>query len=769
MRAAVSLVAHARFFVCTRLQLYHTVEHFYQSQKFAESDPKRAAEIRAARTPYAAKKLAQDGFNADAWAAAKEGVMRRGLYAKFTQHPALQERLLMTGSAVLIEASTKDPYWGGLLAGSANRLGVLLMQLRGELQSRRATASVLVHMPHMDNASLAHGASADPANAFHDDLARAQFLAEQRYEEAVLRQSGRRAVSRQLLGLHAASVRGVERKSDIGERAALISSVPPFTYLSATDVAVLAAASTFRMYEADDIIMVPRESGDSGDVYVMVEGDAYTTDHQGKEFLETLVRSTVFGLFHPLFGQRYAHAIASGRCLVLAIAGSAFMQVLRPGSLYALALARNLMVKHDIFGHLAAFRTLVLDGVRSGSIPIDEMLARYKRMNSALHTHANDPHVLDLAAWSYAVQRLPECVTATYVWLICATLPDLYAHPELALPISSALRARAVFKLNEGKGLVVMRELETDLLDFCANLAIHIIESNKLRRRLGTPKIMGELMKSLREGETADIQERFLAQTPLSVEERAEVLKLFPRKRLLATLLDCILHHSDYSLIIDIPRKLNASDPSERWTRTLGEQVKLMLGLDQTASIAGGDVPHLVVDLMQGSTRTAISCLSPWLHANAAKIMAWGAENNVKLVTRTFASEADRLYAMSFYYLKAHPAAVEERRIFEAERGIVRITETEMTGIQVLLFDVNRLDPALCDPAFRVRPASEAHLIVCIGYTFGSQSADIMRCLVMLFGHHIRSVNIFGKAGGLCGRRGVRCNLLCATSRWSAS
>jgi predicted NAD-dependent protein-ADP-ribosyltransferase YbiA (DUF1768 family) len=56
--------------------------------------------------------------------------MKRGLVYKFSQNPDLLKRLLETGDAKLVEDSNKDPYWGGVLPDSKNRLGALLKELR---------------------------------------------------------------------------------------------------------------------------------------------------------------------------------------------------------------------------------------------------------------------------------------------------------------------------------------------------------------------------------------------------------------------------------------------------------------------------------------------------------------------------------------------------------------------------------------------------------------------------------------------------------------
>lgn len=56
--------------------------------------------------------------------------MRRGLMLKFSQNVDLLKRLLETGEKKLVEESYKDPYWGGMLPDSKNKLGDFLVELR---------------------------------------------------------------------------------------------------------------------------------------------------------------------------------------------------------------------------------------------------------------------------------------------------------------------------------------------------------------------------------------------------------------------------------------------------------------------------------------------------------------------------------------------------------------------------------------------------------------------------------------------------------------
>lgn len=112
------------------------MEHYYQAQKFVDS--KFQDDIRQAATPYAAKRLGQTRKLAKLrsdWEHVKEDVMREALKAKFAAHPHLVDLLMQTKDAVLVEASPFDSYWGrGKNGTGQNRLGVLLMELRCELQ-----------------------------------------------------------------------------------------------------------------------------------------------------------------------------------------------------------------------------------------------------------------------------------------------------------------------------------------------------------------------------------------------------------------------------------------------------------------------------------------------------------------------------------------------------------------------------------------------------------------------------------------------------------
>lgn len=117
---------------------YTTSEHYYQSMKFAPVNQVAAEQVRLAETPTAAAKLGRrkGGPLRSDWEEAKDDVMRKAIFAKFTQNPSLKKKLRATKGNMLAEHTRNDKYWGDGGDGSGkNMLGKLLMELRSQFLS----------------------------------------------------------------------------------------------------------------------------------------------------------------------------------------------------------------------------------------------------------------------------------------------------------------------------------------------------------------------------------------------------------------------------------------------------------------------------------------------------------------------------------------------------------------------------------------------------------------------------------------------------------
>jgi N-glycosidase YbiA len=121
-------------------QKWTTVEHYYQAHKFqGTSFEYLMAEIQAAATPEMAAKIGRDPAHQPRpdWDLNKCAVMYRAIWQKFSTHLGIQQILLETGSAEIIEDSPVDSFWGcGIDRSGQNQLGRILMRVRGELGVR---------------------------------------------------------------------------------------------------------------------------------------------------------------------------------------------------------------------------------------------------------------------------------------------------------------------------------------------------------------------------------------------------------------------------------------------------------------------------------------------------------------------------------------------------------------------------------------------------------------------------------------------------------
>lgn len=120
---------------------FPTAEHAYQAGKARKLEVREW--ILSAPTPSLVAMAAHGLYTWDIvpnWAEVKYERMREVLLAKFSQHEDLAELLLSTGDARLVEAGRVDTpvnrTWGEVNGKGLNMLGVLLMEIRGQLRKR---------------------------------------------------------------------------------------------------------------------------------------------------------------------------------------------------------------------------------------------------------------------------------------------------------------------------------------------------------------------------------------------------------------------------------------------------------------------------------------------------------------------------------------------------------------------------------------------------------------------------------------------------------
>ena len=117
---------------------WKTSEHYFQAQKFVNTDAAWAEKIRGIEKPRDAASMGRDRAHpiAPDWESIKDEVMRRAVLQKFQTHEDLKSLLLGTGTEDLVEKTSGDYYWGcGTNGTGKNRLGEILMEVREALKA----------------------------------------------------------------------------------------------------------------------------------------------------------------------------------------------------------------------------------------------------------------------------------------------------------------------------------------------------------------------------------------------------------------------------------------------------------------------------------------------------------------------------------------------------------------------------------------------------------------------------------------------------------
>ena len=108
-----------------------TSEHYFQAQKFYGTEYVEI--IRLLDKPMKAAKMGRNRnlpLRED-WEEVKDNVMRKAVYAKFSQNIELKNILLDTDSEYIVENTSNDYYWGcGENKTGRNEFGKILVKAR---------------------------------------------------------------------------------------------------------------------------------------------------------------------------------------------------------------------------------------------------------------------------------------------------------------------------------------------------------------------------------------------------------------------------------------------------------------------------------------------------------------------------------------------------------------------------------------------------------------------------------------------------------------
>jgi CRP-like cAMP-binding protein len=280
-----------------------------------------------------------------------------------------------------------------------------------------------------------------------------------------------------------------EKKRRAGEAADSLARTSPFSFLPGAVRRQLAAKAHRLSFKEGDVLT--RQKSRDRQIFVLQAGQVMALDMSETlpRFLNFYNAPAYFGEWECLFDvpERVAELVAGSDVVVYAWDQHDFLDLLSYQS-FKYVLIRTLRNKQRLFAAINAFISHIADSITTKRIDFNSTLSLYRKLKPAIHSRM-DSHEIDTGGWAYAIRRLPENVTQTFVFLFSSSIPDIYLHPDLLVNMVPTVgRRRAVFRLGDGKSLVLIREDYTDVIDFLSMLCLHAIEARKLRQRISSPR-----------------------------------------------------------------------------------------------------------------------------------------------------------------------------------------------------------------------------------------------------------------------------------------
>lgn len=416
-------------------------------------------------------------------------------------------------------------------------------------------------------------------------------------------------------------------------------------------------------------------------------------------------------------------AIADVTCL--RVPGETIRQLMSENKSFSHGFAAVLKDKHRIFKHFEHFTARLMALKKQKSFHMNAVLEHYQILKPLLHK-GSQTSAIDFAALQYVLARLPAEITSAQTLVLTEDPPAMYHDVMQAMQIRpSRGEKKRYYTIMPGKILCLLRDSYTDYLDVMTKLCVYATEADKIRKRLLAHDWAVTMLAKAYWGETAaKDDDAIFKQLPLSQQELKGLKKLFGND-VLKQLYHMVVQYGNLTMTLYESDVRYFALATEDWAHRLYQQ------FNERLSHAGEKKP---VHLILSNNHSVVNSLSHWLQQQRQEIMQWAKQYlpDVQQLKNT----DEQLYYATRHWLAAFPERMIERDEVERKQGIWRINKEHATGIEVQLIE------------------TEKATIVNIDYAYGRQALAIMRHLLLLFGHQIASISIFGKAGAVRGQRG---------------
>ncbi len=475
-------------------------------------------------------------------------------------------------------------------------------------------------------------------------------------------------------------------------------------------------------------------------LYILVKGKASVwINNNLKGYIEA---PSYFGELAVLFEQpRSTRVVAETDVTCLLIPGKYIRNLLQKNSSFKYGFASVLKNKQRMFNDYDIFLASLIEKKRRMTFSIRELLPLYSQLNPILHPGCNSSEI-DFPALAYVIRKLNFHVTSVNTIFLTEDLPAIYHEIRKKLLSKQGPSKKRSYEIVPGKILVLQRDDISDFIDITTKLCLYLMESKKIYQRI---------IKS--ESAVAALSKYYFSKKTIN---KAEISNVLPFNKAEISALKSIFGNNIYKRIYEIVAQQGditiqvSSEPvryyaiaPEMWVNEIRKTLYKHFHDDILES-------PVKIHIISSNVHSVRNCLSPWLHDNREEVLEWGSKN-IRTWSQTLDSE-NLLYAIASLYFNKYPQKNIERDLYDDKFGVYHFDDTFMTGINVTLIDVRKLDNRY-DVSLGKATDGE-NIIVNINYAYGRQARTIMQSLMLLFNEKIASISIFGKAGGMVGSRG---------------
>ncbi|MCA1725257.1 MAG: hypothetical protein LC748_13605 [Thermomicrobia bacterium] len=415
--------------------------------------------------------------------------------------------------------------------------------------------------------------------------------------------------------------------------------------------------------------------------------------------------------------------------------------------------------KRDVDLYVRTYTTLLRS---SGTIKLKTLVPAHIGTHASLHSLAALPE-MDMGAFMYSVQRLPECIERVHHVVLGQTARIFaeggYPHVEEQWqPVTSPGRRRKWWYDDAGT-LAVFIASVSDLDDLIPTLVAYQIEGNKLHLLLQNAPDARAEVERLAAGESLSVQEEEAiaetCRTALGIEGRDwGRLRGAWGARFWQTLATVAATERGMTLQMLGGTHTGYSRVTQRWWGPVGAALHHH-GLAERPVYFISSNTHSVVNVLSGTARRRRDALTA--HVQEVEHPELLPEYHKMVRGEVRASWDNFLYFAARRYFAANPHEREERAKEEEERGIWTVPSEGALDVGIQVIEIGRLDTDAFDPRLRadsdLRVAQSDAVIININYPLGMAANHILT-QVALNTAALRGVYVLGKAATLNGRIG---------------